>query len=767
MSEEIVKERAREASLRDLYYVLFRHKWKMTVFFFAVVVAVTVVTFLRDEIYRSKAKLLVRIGRESATLDPTAATGKLINVTESRQNQINSELEVLRSQELLEKVVDSIGYEAFLRCSDEKLSNKTVVSETIGKIRQGVHATVNGVRGLLKRLDSVRSLSDRDAVVLGMMNNLGIGSMKDSSIITISYDAKSPKLAQQVVDKLIDLYLEKHIAVHQTPGSYQFFVQQSDHLRDKLRQSEDELRNLKDETGISSLEEHRRVILNRIGTLEQEMSSTNSALASSKAKIEALQKALNIVPEVMVTQETTGFPDYAADAMREEIFKLQLEELRLLTNFTKESRMAESVHQEVTEAQALLDKEEPARTQVTRGLSIAHEQLKLALLTEQANLSSLDAKVEAHKKELKEVRAELRTLNDAEVRMANLMREISTREANYRRYSENLEQARIDQAMENERISNISVVQPATLPIKAVRPNKLLNLALGLFVGILGSVILAIFTEHLDHSIKTPEDAEERLQLPTLTSIPRVRGVRSSRVFPKAKWKRQAKADGKDKEKVLTQLDIPAKVREHYESFRERLLLCSNGSTEQPFILGVTAYRRHEGVSTVAVNLATALSRNGIGKVLLVDTNICHPLVHQIFKVKLSPGLFDIFSNGQSEESAIQPLPARNLHILSAGSKNGNLSENFDSNVFTKLLNSMKNNYRYVVLDVPALSEDRSVARLASLCDGVVLVVEAENIRWEVAQKAKEQLLDLKANVLGVVLNKRRFHIPRWLYQTL
>jgi len=568
MSDALVRKRTHEVSLRDLYYVLFRHKWKMTGFFLAVVFTVTAVTFMSDKIYRSKAKLLVRIGRESVTLDPTAATGKLIHITEPRQNQINSELEILRSQELLEKVADSIGYEAFLRSSDAKISNEAGVSETISKIRQWVSTTVNSAWGLLERLDLVRSLSDRDKVVLGVMNNLGIGSMKDSSIITLSYDAKNPKLAQQVVATLIELYLEKHIAVYQTPGSYRFFVQQSAHLQDKLEQSENELRNLKNETGIASLEEQRRVFLNHIGALEQEISSTSAASASSKVKVEALQKALNIVPEVTVTQETTGFPNYAADSMREEIFKLQLEELKLLTNFTEESRMAESVHQAVIKAQKLLGKEEPIRTQVTRGLSTAHEQLKLALLTEQANLSSLEAKIEAQKKGLKEARAELRTLNDAEVRIANLMREISTREANYRKYSENLEQARIDQAMESERISNISVVQPATLPIKAVRPNKLLSLALGLFVGILGSVILAIFSEHLDHSIKTPEEAEEKLQLPTLTTIPRVRGIRSSRVFPTVKWRRQAKAGVKEQQKVPTQLDIPAKIREHYEAFR-------------------------------------------------------------------------------------------------------------------------------------------------------------------------------------------------------
>jgi len=150
-----------------------------------------------------------------------------------------------------------------------------------------------------------------------------------------------------------------------------------------------------------------------------------------------------------------------------------------------------------------------------------------------------------------------------------------------------------------------------------------------------------------------------------------------------------------------------------------------------------------------------------------VDANISHPSVHRIFKANLSPGLVDILANGQSDGDTIQSWPGQNLHVLSAGTTNGNLSETFNSDGFTKLLTSIKNSYRFVVVDVPALSNASSAARLASLCDGVILVVEAEQLRWEVAQRAKEQLVKSNANILGVVLNKRQFHIPGWLYRTL
>ena len=694
MSEIVVEERARETSLRDLYYVLFRYKWKMILFFFAVFITVAVGNFLCAKVYRSEAKLLVRLGRESVTLDPTAATGQIIQVQQSRKSEINSELEILNSRELAEKVVDAIGPEAFLKRPDEELSVEGVYSETIMQTKRKVRTAVKGIRNLFRRLDPVKlkPISDRDKVMLGIMKKLEIENVKDSSIIRISFEAKSPELAQQGVAKLIDLYLEKHIAVHQTPGSHKFFVEQSDHLQDKLVQFENELRNLKNETGISSLEEQRRAVLNHISALEQEIGHTEVALASSAAKVQALQKTLNDVPGTLE-----------------------------------------------------------------------------ALLTEQATLSSLQAEVEVQKSQMTDVQSKLKTLNDVEFRITRLMREASIQEVSYRKYSENLEQARIDQAMESERISNISVVQPATLPIKPIRPRKSLNLALGLFLGILGAIGLAFFCEYVDHSIKTPEEVEDRLQLPALASIPRVRGVRAKRVSSIVKRRLQVKTGGKIAAKVSSQWDVRPRLREHYEAFRERLLLCSNGSTGEPYVLAVISCRRHEGVSTVAANLAITLSRHhDSGHVLLVDADIDHPSVHRVFKkAKLSPGLTDILTNGQSDGDTIQPLPAQDLHILSAGTTNGKFSEVFDSDRFSKLLKSIKNHYRFVVVDVPALNGTSSATQLAGLCDGVVLVVEAEWLRWEVAQRAREQLVKSNAKVLGVVLNKRRFYIPNWLYQTL
>lgn len=725
MSDRIIEieEGPHEKSLRDLYYVFFRHKWKVLVFFLAIVTMVVVYLFLSDNIYRSEAKLLVRVGRETVTLDPTATTGTIIPVAQSRESEIVTELEILKSREIAEEVVDTVGLEAFISPLEEPRK-----------------------KSLLERSVLTTPLSTRDSVVLGVMNNLGVDIRKESWIIGISYEAKNPQLAQKVLSAFIDRYLEKHIEVHRTPGSYQFFTQESNQLRNKLVGAENQLQDLMNQTGIYSLEEQQKIILGRIGDLQADIDSTESELAASRAKTQELQNSLANTPELVVTGATVGFPNAAADTMRARLYELQLLEQDLVSKFERDSRQVQDVRRQIAAAQALLDKENQTRSTLTKGMNVTYQQVQSALFTEQANVSSLQAKVNELKGNLEHVKMELKTLNDNSVKFANLTREIEIQNENYRKYSENLEQARVDEALETGKISNINVVQPATLPIRPVRPNRILYLMLGLLFGIFGGITAAFFSEYLDHSIKTPEEVEQKLQLPTIACIPR---TTVSRISSIDEW------------------DIPTKIKDHYEAFKERVLLGPSGSKKAPHVLAITGSHHDEGASTVAANLARVLARPGNEHVLLVDADIRHPSVHQIFETTLSPGLSDILADGQSIDDVILPSPVQNLHILSAGAINGDLSEVFDSERFAGILNSIKKNYQYVVIDLPAVNEASWALRLAKLCDGVGLVVEAERSRWEVAQKTKELLEQSKAKIIGVIVNKRRFYIPHWLYQTL
>jgi capsular exopolysaccharide synthesis family protein len=768
MSEEIfeTKNRTSQGSLRDIYYILFRHKWKMILFFLAVTVTVLVRTYRIPEVYRSEAKLLVRLGRENVTLDPTVTTGQIININRSYENEVNLELEILKSWELVENVVDSIGPDAFLKHPARKLfaidADDKVIRKTIPEAPNEVKKTQSSS----ERFNLVKPSDDHDKAVLQVRKNLETKALKDSSIISISYKAESPKLAQNVIATLINYYLEKHIAVHQTPGSHQFFLQQANQLRSKLALSEDELRNLRDESGISSIEEQQQVIFSRIAGLEGQTDSAEAELVACQAKIQGLQKMLSNIPELLVTQETTGFPDHAVDLMRAKLYELQLKELGLLSKFSEGSQQVQMVRQEITEARRLLDKEitKTGRIEVSRGVNTVYTQTQAALFAEQADLPSLQAKVEKLREQLTTAKERLKTLNETELKITRLKREISIEESNYHRYVDNLEQGRIDRALESEKISNIGIVQHATLPTSPVPKRRMVYLALGFFVGLFGAIGLAFFFEYIDHSIRTPDEVEEKLLLPTLAYIPR---VRVNRIHPTGRRREQTKPVDKNVKSMPTRWNIPVKIRGHYSIFREELLLKLNGHSKAPYALAIIGCRRGEGVSTVAANISAMLAQGVGGRVLLVDTNIRCPSAHQIFQTRLEPGLANIPTADHDYEGIIVTERFKNLHILAAGMPNGSPPGILRPAQFVKLINSMKKDYRHVVFDMPAMKEAHSSARLASLCDGVVLVIEAERLRWEVLLEAKAQLLKWNANTVGVVLNKRRFPIPEWLYRML
>jgi len=218
---------------------------------------------------------------------------------------------------------------------------------------------------------------------------------------------------------------------------------------------------------------------------------------------------------------------------------------------------------------------------------------------------------------------------------------------------------------------------------------------------------------------------------------------------------------------VAPVLNIPAQAGQYYETLRDRVLLSVDASSKPLRILALTSCLNNEGVSTVAANLAVTLARHDQGSILLVDANLRRPSAHRIFRVKLSPGLLDIVVNARRNREIIHSSPIGNLFVLSSGRRAVDISRLYRSKAFRDLVDLWRRQYRFVVFDLPALREDSSALHLASLVDGVIWVVEAERVRFQVAQRAKERLLEAKANLLGVVLNKRRFPVPGWLYRRL
>ncbi len=207
--------------------------------------------------------------------------------------------------------------------------------------------------------------------------------------------------------------------------------------------------------------------------------------------------------------------------------------------------------------------------------------------------------------------------------------------------------------------------------------------------------------------------------------------------------------------------------KRHFDALPDSILQLIKDKNKRPLMFALTSCYRREGVSTVAANLARFLARRGKEPVLLVDLNMHDPSIHTMFGKSLSPGVYDLVFSNPVEFSSVQSTDVENLFILPAGECLDDYTGLYDVQGLSELLELMKRDYEYVIFDTPPVYEDNIAVRMSELVDGFILVVEAERVRWEAAQRMKDRLIQAQANILGVILNKRKYHVPDWVYNRM
>lgn len=765
MAEPRTEQNYPQKSIDDIYYILFRHKMKIILFFTSVMVVVVLGLLSSSKTYKSEAKLLVKLGRSGAKLDPTVTVGQTAFVSRDRESEVNSELEILKSRNLAEQVAEALGTKRILYAADETRESEASLFAQLRRkfqeMEEAIRTKLFSAVGGSQPSHAGEDLKEREEAVGLLTKNLKIESVPKSDIIDLAFKAQSPKLAHDVLNKLIDLYRDKQISLQTTPGSFKFFDEQTREHREALLKTEKELRDLKNSANIASLKEQRSIFLQRIGGLQKELEDVSSQLAGSKAKAIALKAQLDSLPKTLVMRETEGFPDSSAEVMRTRLYELQLKEQELLSTFTETSVPVTEIRRQVSETKALLKKARETR-QVTKEVNNTYQEVLLALVNEESNRTSLEAKAQTLRKQLAEARNELKALNDTELKLAQLEREMEMQAANYKKYSESLEQTRIDQALEMDKISNIRVVQPATYPVNPVPSTKRLKLAMGFFLGIFGGVGLAFFSEFQDRTFGKPEHIEDRLQLPLFAAIPRV-GKNKTMPIPTSK-------DFPESRDLFTQggasiswRTIPPEFRRHYEIMVEYLFARLKSREIPPQSFSITSCRKGEGVTTVAVNFACALACHTDGRVLLISAVTKGLKANPLLGVRPVRGFSNLQPEKQGRLSLIQASFTKNIDVLYFENEDADFARFFESTAFGGQLNLWKREYGFIVFDSPPVWEGPEALSLGRLVDGVILVIEAEAVEREVGQKAKDRLVETGADVLGVVFNKRRFYVPKWL----
>lgn len=452
------------------------------------------------DVYRSESRLFVRLGRENVTVDPAATIGQgvLSTVPPSREADVNSIVEILKSRALAERTVDRLTPEAILAPEQ------------------------TGFRKFLPR----GSLSSREKAIVRLSKVVTPTVLRRSNLVAVTCESGDAETARRILTTYLEGFFDQYRTLHRDPGAQEFLAEQTASMGQRLRESEEALLGAKQELGVGSIEERRRVLIQGAGALEERIAEAEAAVAEADAEVAGLETELEGLPQLVLAGRTNGFPNGAGDSMRQRVFELEMEEGDLAAKYSDSHPLLRAARDRLNEARRILEVERTGRSQSTEAPSATRDELQLAMLKERGAAAGLRARLAELRPQLAAAERKILALNDAEQRIARLDREVELRRADYLKYAESLEQVRIDRAMEADRISNVAVVQPASREGRPAKPDR--PLLLGFVVA--AATILAAGAAYLAEQTgfgPTPSGPSERIDEATLNDEPTVNDTRA------------------------------------------------------------------------------------------------------------------------------------------------------------------------------------------------------------------------------------------------
>jgi uncharacterized protein involved in exopolysaccharide biosynthesis len=485
---------------RDWAAVGFRQRRVIVNTFLAVFGAVVLITWLMPTQYESETEILVKRERTDPVISPDNSQQASAQ-PEVTEQDLNSEVEILHSHDLLEKVAVESGLRDRVR--DSRIRT---VALALGFAHDTLLAMGQDPR-------TVRATVQLDG-------NLKIEPLKKTKLIKITYRSPDPRLSNTVLQTLVRLYMEKHLEVHRAPGAIDFFQAQADHYRQQLSDAEKRIAEFGKSQGGVAPQLEKEVVVRKLNDFKSDMAETRAAIAATERRITELQILQAARPSRLASQVKTSDNPLLLQQMKSTLLTLQLKRTELLNRYSEEYSLVKEVNAQIAQTQEAITKAErtPVREEVT-DRDATHEWLTSELVKTRAELTSLRAKLATTSQTVDAYNQNARQLNGTEVTQQDLVRKQRTAEESYLLYSRKQEEARISQELDQKRIFNVSVAENPTLPAIPASPNWPLNILLGALLAVLGGVGVGLALDYIDPSFRTPDEVEAFLGTPVLASL--------------------------------------------------------------------------------------------------------------------------------------------------------------------------------------------------------------------------------------------------------
>jgi uncharacterized protein involved in exopolysaccharide biosynthesis len=497
-------------TLRDFSGVLFRQTPSaMACFFLIVALAAAVILMMPDQ-YESEMRILVKHDRADTMITTSANSDRAMGPDVTEQ-ELNSEIELIQGPDLLEQVAQATKLPDRLEEASWNPLTRWIDSAT----RRFSSKTATTPPSSEERLARAVQL---------LRDNLRVEPVKRTWMISVAYTAHDPKLSKQVLETLSKLYFEKHLAVRRPPGTRQFFVEQVAESAQELQAIQGQLREFGQRNNTVSASAEKDAALVKVAEFESLVRQANAAVAEAGARLTSLQLERARTPARHTAAITTGDATGFTQEMQSKIAALELKRTELLQKYTPQYRQVVEINEQIEQTRTALEnaKRSTLRQETTEE-NPTMRWLESEISRVRTEHSAMSARSTALQAALARYRAEAQTLGGADLEQSDLLRAMKAAEDKYVLYQRKEEEARISDALDRTRISNVAIVQAATAPYAPQPRHSMMWLGLAMVVAFFVSIGVAIVKDVIASSfrIRTPDELQSALSdAPVLAWVP-------------------------------------------------------------------------------------------------------------------------------------------------------------------------------------------------------------------------------------------------------
>jgi polysaccharide biosynthesis transport protein len=735
MEEPYLEQEPEPLNIQEYLLVLYKRRWMILAIFLIVVISVAVKSYTDTPIYQAQTRLIVENNPTGISVSSDSAASYF-----GQMRYFETQYNIIQSRAVAREVIRRLDLE-----NSEEFFPKPkggLFADLRQSVRESLEKAKQSVLSLFRGPDDEKAESSQEllpeetyssGLVNGIIGRITVKPIKDSNLIDVGFEARSPVLAARIANTVAQVYIDNSLEtrLNAIKQAMEWLNQRMDKERKKVDEAENALLQYKQEHGIiTDFSSDMETIT------AQKLSQLNAEVVRAEAdRVEAetrYKQALVLKNNPLVSD---SIPEVMDNSLIKQIKKTEVE---LYQQISELSRKYGRNHPKMKAMQSELEEIQKRKAQeVGRIIDTLKNEYEVSAAREQ----SLKTALEKQKQEVLD-------LNEKSIQFSVLQRQAQGAREMYeiliKRFKETA-------ATEDIRTSNIRVIDRAEVPASPIKPTPRRNILLAAIVGLVLGVGVAFLIEFLDNTLKTPDEAEKAVGVPCLGLLPLIDMAPSPR----------NESDGSLPE-LVTVGQSRSTVSEAFRTIRTKILFSS--AVHQPRIILLSSAGPKEGKTFVSGNLAVTMAQTG-NRVLVIDCDMRRPRMHKLFGLEKEPGLSNLLVGDCDRAAVIQDTPVPNLWMIPCGLIPPNPSELLGSDKMADLLKDLSQEYDRIVLDTPPLASVSDAAVLSRLADVNLMILYSNRTTRNGARNGVELIRSVGAQVAGTILNSVDLDRNAYYYQ--